>query len=911
MITENQNQGREIMTSNPASNMPSTYDASEVERNIYSKWLSQNYFSPSAASDDPSYCIIMPPPNVTGELHLGHALEKSLEDALIRWRRMRGYYTLWLPGTDHAGIATQWAVERELAAEGRNRHELGREKFVELVWEHVEKYGGIIHEQSRRLGISADWDRHRFTLDEGPSRAVRTTFVNLYNKGRIYRHERIINWCPRCATALSDLEVNYQDQDDKLFFIKYKLVDQAEAYITVATTRPETMLGDTAVAVNPNDLRYQHLVGQQVLLPIVGRFIPVVGDDSIQEDFGTGALKVTPAHDPVDFEIGQRHNLESVSVIGLDGCMNSNAGEYLGVDRFEARRAILEELETLGLLQTVQDLNHAVGHCQRCDSVVEPLISLQWFLNVGKHDDPNSIAGKAYDAVKNGEIKIVPERFSRVYLNWLENIRDWCISRQLWWGHRIPVWYCDDCSYINAAVDPVEECSNCGSRNLNQDQDVLDTWFSSGLWPHSTLGWPDETEDFKRFYPTTVLECGYDILFFWVARMIMMGIENTGKVPFRTVFLHGLIRDAHGAKMSKTRGNTMDPLELVDRYGTDALRFALTTGTGPGNDMRIGDGKLEAARNFANKIWNASRYVISAADNYSGLVGQELDFDPKHREDRWIISLLDRLTRDVNEALENFELGDAQQKLHDFFWNDFCDWYIEMAKIRLRSGGLDSPIPTLVHVLERSLRLLHPFMPFITEEIWGNLMPYIIEQDLSENSIMIADYPGALEPRLDVAAEREMGLVIQTIRSVRNIKSQLRIPANETVDAVFEATELQNVLEGETTMIKSLCRLRELHTQEQMPERDATSPGITSVVHPWVIRLPLDGIVDLATEISRLEQELEASNQNLRRIEDLVANPNFKSKAKPEVVENEEGKLRTLREESQHLEEILAQLNTV
>ena len=911
MITENQNQGREIMTSNPVANMPSTYDASEVERKIYDKWLSQNYFSPSAGSDDPSYCIIMPPPNVTGELHLGHALEKSLEDALIRWRRMRGRNTLWLPGTDHAGIATQWAVERELAAEGRNRHELGRDKFVELVWEHVKKYGGIIHEQSRRLGISADWDRHKFTLDEGPSKAVRTTFVNLYNKGRIYRHERIINWCPRCATALSDLEVNYQDQDDKLFFIKYKLVCQSEAYITVATTRPETMLGDTAVAVNPNDLRYQHLVGQQVLLPIVGRFIPVVGDDSIQEDFGTGALKVTPAHDPVDFEIGQRHNLESVSVIGLDGCMNSNAGEYLGVDRFEARRAILEELETLGLLETVQDLNHAVGHCQRCDSVVEPLVSLQWFLNVGKHDDPNSIAGKAYDAVKNGEIKIVPERFSRVYLNWLENIRDWCISRQLWWGHRIPVWYCGDCSYINAAVDPVDECSNCGSKNLHQDQDVLDTWFSSGLWPHSTLGWPDETDDFKRFYPTTVLECGYDILFFWVARMIMMGLENTGQVPFRTVFLHGLIRDANGAKMSKTRGNTMDPLELVDRYGTDALRFALTTGTGPGNDMRIGDGKLEAARNFANKIWNASRYVISAADNYSGLVGQELDRDPKHREDRWIISLLDRLTRDVNEALEHFELGDAQQKLHDFFWNDFCDWYIEMAKVRLRDNGLDSPVPTLVYTLERALRLLHPFMPFITEEIWGTLMDHITDQNGSHGSIMLADYPVMPNPIIDVAAEQETGLVIQTIRSVRNIRSQLRVPANEMIDAVFEATEMRDTLEEAAPIIKSLCRLRDLQIEDQIATAGLKSSGITSVVYPWTIRLPLDGVVDLATEINRLEQELESSNSNLRRIEALVSNPNFRAKAKPEVVENEEGKLKTLKQESQHLEEMLAQLNVV
>ena len=899
------------MTSSSASNMSSAYDAAEVEQKIYENWLSQRLFNPSGSADKSSYCIIMPPPNVTGELHLGHALEKSLEDALIRWRRMKGHRTLWLPGTDHAGIATQWAVERELAAEGKDRHELGREKFVELVWKHVKKYGGIIHEQSRRLGISADWDRHKFTLDDGPSKAVITTFVNLYNKGRIYRHQRIINWCPRCATALSDLEVNYQEQDDKLFFIQYKLVDSNESYITVATTRPETMLGDTAVAVNPYDPRYEHLVGQEVHLPIVDRSVPVVGDSAIEQDFGTGALKVTPGHDPVDFEIGQRHGLESISVIGLDGCMNSNAGKYVGIDRFEARQAIVSELTTLGLLEKVEGLNHAVGHCQRCDAVVEPLVSLQWFLNVGKYDEPDSIAGKAYAAVKNGEIRIVPERFGRVYLNWLENIRDWCISRQLWWGHRIPVWYCDDCDYTNVAIDPVENCCSCGSRNVHQDPDVLDTWFSSGLWPHSTLGWPEDTEDLRNFYPTTVLECGYDILFFWVARMIMMGLENTGVIPFRTVFLHGLIRDASGAKMSKTRGNTMDPLELVDRYGTDALRFALTTGTAPGNDMRISDGKLEAARNFANKIWNASRYVISTMGNYSEPAAPQFAHDPSNREDQWIMSLLDRLIIDVNEALENFELGDAQQRIHDFFWNDFCDWYIEMAKVRLRSGESDSPIPTLVIVLERCLRLLHPFMPFITEAIWGNLMRGITNRDLLQGSIMHADYPVVSTPRLYLEAEREIGLVIQTIRSVRNIRSKLRVPANETVYAIFEASEMRNVLEEEAPTIQSLCHLRELRIQDQISDMEGDSPGVTSVIHPWVIRLPLEGIVDLATEVRRLEEELEATNKNLRRIEALVSNPDFKSKAKPEVVENEEGKLKTIREEGQHLEEILAQLHVV
>ena len=695
------------MTSISPADIPRAYDAADVEQRIYADWLEKGYFAPDIDLDKTPYCIIMPPPNATGELHLGHALEKSLEDALIRWRRMRGAPTLWLPGTDHAGIATQWAVEQQLAAQGKDRHQLGRERFVELVWEHVHKYGGIIHEQSRRLGVSADWDRHRFTLDPGPSNAVRTTFVNLYNQGLIYRHERIINWCPRCATALSDLEVNVQEQDDHLYYIRYPLdqdsplpsgteaENEGGSHITVATTRPETMLGDTGVAVHPDDPRYRDLVGRQVILPIMERTIPVVADEAIQPEFGTGALKVTPGHDPADFDIGERHGLEIVNVIGFDGNMNQAAGKYAGVERFQARQAIVSELESLGLLERVEDYRHSVGHCQRCDSVVEPLISLQWFLKVGRHDQPDSIAGRAHAAVANGEITIVPERFGRVYLNWLENIRDWCISRQLWWGHRIPVWYCDDCSTPMASIDDATECADCGSTNLRQDPDVLDTWFSSGLWPHSTLGWPEDTDDFRYFYPTTVLECGYDILFFWVARMIMMGIQNTGQVPFRTVFLHGLIRDAHGAKMSKTRGNTLDPLALIDRYGTDALRFALTTGTAPGNDLRITDGKLEAARNFANKVWNAARYVMTSLEGRPEVAGWQDLPNIEHREDRWIVSLLDRLTTEVNQSLEEFELGEAQQKLYDFIWNDFCDWYIEMAKIRLRSGVGPSPLPVL------------------------------------------------------------------------------------------------------------------------------------------------------------------------------------------------------------------------
>ena len=906
------------MTSTPAADMPRAYDAADVEQRIYQDWLDQGHFAPTHDSGEAPYCIIMPPPNVTGELHLGHALEKSLEDALIRWRRMCGLPTLWLPGTDHAGIATQWAVERELAAQGQDRHQLGREKFVELVWEHVRKYGGIIHEQSRRLGISADWDRHRFTLDPGPSKAVRTTFVNLYNKGRIYRHQRIINWCPRCATALSDLEVSYQEQDDKLYFIRYPLAAAGAGPITVATTRPETMLGDTAVAVHPQDSRFRDAVGGQVILPIMDRPIPVVSDDAIQQEFGTGALKVTPGHDPVDFEIGQRHGLESINIIGLDGTMTEAAGKYAGMDRFQAREAVVAELEGLGLLEKIEELRHSVGHCQRCDFIVEPLVSLQWFLNVGSHEDADSIAGRAHAAVKNGDIRIVPERFGRVYLNWLENIRDWCISRQLWWGHRIPVWYCDGCGQANASIEDLETCPGCGSASLRQDPDVLDTWFSSGLWPHSTLGWPENTADMQRFYPTSVLECGYDILFFWVARMIMMGIENTGQVPFRTVFLHGLIRDANGAKMSKTRGNTMDPLELVERYGTDALRFALTTGTAPGNDMRITDGKLESARNFANKIWNAARYVITTLQDQSG-EGQsgakgwrELPL-LEHREDRWIVSRLDRLTVEVNQSLESFELGEAQQRLYEFFWNDFCDWYIEMAKIRLRSGVGPYPLPTLAHVLERTLRLMHPFMPFITEEIWRNLVSRLPREGDLPESVMVAEYPQASNPRIDSQAEEEISLIIQAIRAVRNTRSQLRIPANQQLEAVIEAngpkSAIKGTLEEEAEVIRSLSRVEPLRIQGQSSDTEGLSRGITLLVNPLVVRLPLEGVVDLASEEERLKKELDGSVQNLRRVEALVSNPDFRAKAKPEVVDNEEERLRSLREETQRLEEILAQIS--
>jgi valyl-tRNA synthetase len=907
-----------------AAAIPRAYNAADVEPRIYQRWLDQGYFTPSVDPSKKPYCIIMPPPNVTGELHLGHALTASIEDALCRWHRMLGDSTLWLPGKDHAGIATQWVVERMLADEGTNRHELGREKFLERVWEWVGKYGHTIDEQHKRLGASCDWSRLRFTLDPGPVKAVRTTFFNLYNKGLIYRHERIINWCPRCATALSDLEVEYQEQDGKLYHIRYPLTDNpplpkgdegglgrrvvSEGYITVATTRPESMLGDTGVAVHPDDSRYRDLVGREVMLPIMDRPIPIVTDEAIEMEFGTGALKVTPGHDPVDFEIGERHRLEIVTVIGFDGNMTDAAGKYAGMERFQARQAVAQELDSLGLLEKVESYRHSIGHCQRCDSVVEPLISLQWFLKVGRHDQPDSIAGRAYDAVASGEIKVVPDRFSRVYLNWLENIRDWCISRQLWWGHRIPVWYCDDCSDPIVSIDDLTQCPRCGSINIQQDPDVLDTWFSSGLWPHSTLGWPDDTEDLQYFYPTTVMETGYDILFFWVARMIMMGIENTGQVPFHTVFLHGLVRDAQGAKMSKTRGNTLDPLDLIVRYGTDALRFALSTGTAPGNDLRITEGKLEAARNFANKVWNAARYVMTSLEGQVGLDSWYRLNNLEHREDRWIVSLLDRVTSEVNQSLENFELGEAQQKLYDFIWNDFCDWYIEMAKVRLRSGQGPSPLPTLAHVLECTLRLLHPFMPFITEEIWQNLLARLPQEPELPASTMIAPYPQVESPRHDARAEEEITLVMQAIRAVRNTRAQLRIPPHQQLEALVEANGFQTTIEEEAEVIRSLSRVEPLRVISGVQEPQQQHRGITLVVSPLVVRLPLEGIVDLSAEQTRLQQELDTARKNLTRVQNLVANPDFRAKARLDVVENEEERLRSLTEQSQRLEEILSQL---
>ena len=857
--------------------IPKAYNAADVEGRIYNFWMEKGYFTPTIDREKSPFVVIMPPPNVTGELHLGHALVASVEDVMVRWHRMLGEPTLWLPGKDHAGIATQVVVEQQLAREGITRHEIGREKFEERVWEWVRRYGNTIDEQHKRLGASCDWSRLRFTLDPGPVRAVRTTFVNLYKRGMIYRGERIINWCPRCSTALSDLEVEHDDQDGSLYYIRYPLAD-GDGYVTVATTRPETMLGDTGVAVHPGDVRYQSQVGRMAVLPIMGKEIPIVADDVIDPEFGTGALKVTPGHDPADFEIGQRNNLAVVTVIGLDGNMSPEAGPYAGQERFQCREGVVKQLEAEGLLEKVEPHHHSVGHCQRCKTVVEPLVSVQWFVNVGRHDDPDSIAGRAYSAVTEGRIRIVPDRFSRVYTNWLENIRDWCISRQLWWGHRIPVWYCEDCQGQTSEMEDPTQCSQCGSGNISQDPDVLDTWFSSGLWTHSTLGWPEDTEDLGYFYPTSIMATGYDILFFWVSRMIMLGIENMGREPFHTVFLHGLIRDTQGVKMSKTRGNVLDPLELIGQFGTDALRFALTTGTAPGNDLRLGESKLESSRNFANKLWNAARFVMTSLEGAdpSSLAGWHDLPRLEHREDRWIVHRLNLVVSSVAGYLETFEMGEAQRIIYEFLWGEFCDWYIEMAKVRLRAGDT-TPLRVLAHVLERTLRLLHPFMPFITEEIWQGLVRRLPREGDLPDSIMIAPYPEHEADRTDPNAEQEMDTLILMIRAIRNARAQLRIPSGQQLEATVVANGLREAVEEESPAISALARVRPLRifgNSSERPPSSQAAQGMTLVVDPLVVNLPLTG-VDISTERVRLSKELEECASGLERVQGASVQPRF------------------------------------
>ena len=866
--------------------MPRAYEPAAVEARWYQFWLDKGYFKLGGDADKDPFVVIMPPPNLTGDLHIGHAVPATIEDILTRWHRMCGEPTLWLPGVDHAGIAAQVVVERALAAEGKTRHDIGRQAFEARIWQWAADCRRNIGLQHRHLGVSCDWDRETFTLDPGPSHAVRVTFKNLYDKGLIYRGQRIINWCVRCATALSDLEVDHRDLESHLWHLRYPYEDDPQALVTVATTRPETLLGDTAVAVNPEDPRYAGMIGKRVVVPFVERAIPIIADAAVDMGFGTGAVKVTPAHDPVDFEMAARHQLPLIYVIGQDALMTAEAGPYQGQDRFHCRENIVRDLEASGQLDHIEPHTHAVGHCMRCGTVVEPLASLQWFVRT------EPLAAPAIAAVNDGRIRIIPERFVKVYLNWMENIRDWCISRQLWWGHRIPVWYCGDCGEVIVATEAPTACPKCASVKLEQDPDVLDTWFSSGLWPHSTLGWPEDTEDLRRFYPTAVMETGYDILFFWVARMIMLGLENTGQAPFHTVYLHGLIRDEKGIKMSKVKGNVLNPLDLIEEYGTDALRFGISTGTTPGNDSKLSRTKMAAARNFANKVWNAGRFVIGSTAP-EGSVPVSLADRPA--ADRWILSQLHRTVAEVTRLLTEFQFGEAQRRIHDFLWGDYCDWYIELAKIRLRAGDAVSPLPLLVHVLEVSLRLLHPFMPFITEELWQHLTARcrgtVSELDGAVmpdcTSIMIAPFPVAGAALLDEAAERVINTVIEIVHALRNIRAENGVAAERWIEASVRLPQALGEVRDYALAIESLARVRPLSFAAGITAPAADENQAVSVLTEAEVMVPLASMVDRDAECLRLEKEIAETATGVARLQGMLADVNFTAKAPAAVVDKQ------------------------
>jgi valyl-tRNA synthetase len=893
------------MAQKPASDMPKAYDPHAVEAALYQMWMDKGYFRPRENPDREPFCIIMPPPNVTGELHLGHALTATVEDTLIRWHRMLGDPTLWLPGVDHAGIATQNVVEKQIAKEGVSRHDLGREQFVERVWKWVGQIRTRIVLQHMRLGVSCDWSREVFTMDDGPQRAVRETFTRLYNDGLIYKGERIINWCPRCMTAISDLEVEHEETQGHLWCVRYPLLDDGghptEEYVTVATTRPETIVGDVAVAVNPDDPRWKAIIGREALLPIIERHIPIVADEAVETEFGTGAVKVTPGHDPTDFEIGARHGLPIIVAMNPDATMNAEAGPYNGLDRFETRDLIVKDFERLGLLEKTEDHTLSVGHCERCDTIVEPLVSKQWFVKM------QPLAEKAIEVVKDGRIQIIPRRFERVYMHWMENIRDWCISRQLWWGHRIPVWYCENGDAV-AAVDDPATCPKCGSAKLEQDPDVLDTWFSSGLWPFSTLGWPEETPDLKYWYPTSVLETGYDILFFWVARMIMLGLYDMGDVPFRHVYLHGLIRDSQGRKMTKSRGNVVDPLSLTDKYGTDAVRYTLATSGTPGNDFRLFDEKLEAARNFANKIWNASRFVIQSMEGERvSLPGDDSLRSAAARkdwplEDRWIVSRTLATAAEVNKLLGDFQLNEAGRMLYDFLWSEYCDWYLEMAKVRLKDGD-KSPLPILAYVLQSSLRLLHPIMPFVSEYIWQHLRDHV---DGLEEALIIAAYPLG-EGETDAIAEADAALLIDVVRAIRNIRAERGVDPGRTVEAYVACDGSSAVLEAGRSLVEMLARVRPLHVVANVSEAPADQVATAVLAHAQVV-LPLAGLIDLAAERERTTKEILEAQSRVDRLSQKLDNAEFRSKAPADVVARQEEALASAKSRLAALEQRLSEL---
>lgn len=873
--------------------MQKVYNPQEVEDRLYKMWLERKYFHAKIDYSKKPFTIVIPPPNITGQLHMGHALNNTIQDILIRFKRMQGYCALWLPGTDHASIATEAKIVEKMKEEGLTKEMIGREKFLERAWEWKRVYGGRIIEQLKKLGASCDWDRERFTMDEGLSNAVKEVFVRLYEKGLIYKGERMINWCPTCHTTISDAEVEYEEKRGKLYYIKYPAKDNSY-YVIVATTRPETMLGDTAVAVNPNDERYKHLIGKMVVLPIVNREIPIVADEYVDMEFGTGVVKITPAHDPNDFEVAQRHNLPMIQVIDTKGYMNENAGKYMGQDRFEARKNIVNELKELGLLVKEEDYTHNVGHCYRCSTVIEPLVSKQWFVKM------KPLAEPAIKVVKEGKIKFIPERFEKIYFNWMENIKDWCISRQLWWGHRIPAYYCRDCDNMMVSREEIKVCSKCGSTNVYQDEDTLDTWFSSALWPFSTLGWPEETEDLKYFYPTDVLVTAYDIIFFWVARMIFSAIEHMGKEPFKYVLIHGIVRDAQGRKMSKSLGNGIDPLEIIEKYGADALRFTLVTGISPGNDTRFHMEKVEANRNFANKIWNAARFVI-----------MNLDIDTNYKPDeskftfteRWILSRLDTLIKEVTENLEKFEIGIAAQKLYDFVWDEFCDWYIEMSKPILYNKEAENNKEVqyvLLTVLTNILKLLHPFMPFVTEEIYLNL-PH------TEESLVIAKWPEPMGYNYvqDILMVEKL---IELIRSIRNLRVERNIPAN-IKPKVYIKSEDESMLQQIPVWeiyAKRLANIEEVVTAQDVPQDSV------SLVLSWgVAYIKLKEIIDVDAEIKRLTEERERLLKEVERSEKLLGNQNFLQKAPQRVVDEEKEKYEKYKQMLKSVEDQLARIKNL
>ena len=871
--------------------LPKTYDPKLVESAIYDMWMENDCFKAEPDPDKKPYSIVMPPPNVTGQLHMGHALDSTLQDILTRYKRMEGYSALWLPGTDHAGIATQIKVEEELRVkEGKTRYDLGREKFLERVWAWKEKYGSRIVEQQRKLGVSCDWSRSRFTMDEGCSRAVREAFCEMYDKGLIYKGSRIINWCPHCLTALSDAEVEYVDKPGHLWYIRYPLSD-GSGDIVVATTRPETMMGDTGVAVNPNDEKFQHLIGKTCILPIMNREIPIVGDEYCEIGFGTGAVKMTPAHDPNDFEVGLRHNLDVIRVIADNGTINENGGKYNGMDRYECRKALVKDLEEQGYLVKTEPYSHNVGTCYRCHNDVEPLISAQWFVKM------KPLAEEAIRVVKDGTIKFVPERFSKTYLNWMENVHDWCISRQLWWGHQIPAWYCDECGHINVSREDPTKCEKCGCTHLTRDEDVLDTWFSSALWPFSTLGWPNlNSEDLKYWYPTTDMVTGYDIIFFWVARMVFSGMEQMKKEPFKTVFIHGLVRDDKGRKMSKSLGNGIDPLEMAEKFGADALRFNLITGNSPGNDMRFYVEKCEAMRNFANKIWNASRYVLmNLTIEEPGLPA----LDQLEIEDKWVLSKLNTLIREVTENMDAYELGVASAKVYDFIWDTYCDWYIELTKTRLYSENEQSKLAAqrvLVYVLDQILRLLHPFMPFITEEIW-QAIPH------EGKFIMASDWPVWRDELAFPQDEESMELIKDAITAIRARRAEMNVPANKRVNMTI-STQRQDVFTAGIPFFGRLAGAEGVTVSDTVDEGAMEREGMVEVVtHAARIFIPLAELVDFEKELARIAKEKENCLKQIAMFEGKLSNESFVSRAPEKVVNDQREKLAKAKALLEQLEE--------